>query len=152
MLLQVCFFSILRWLGMTSVHSWWFIFINLEKQDGPLFLIFKRNAVCLVIFGFAGSLLLLMAFFWLWWAGATLPWAAWASLCSGFSYCGAQAHGLFGCSWQALERGLSGCGTCALVALRHVRSSRTRDWTCVPCIGRWILIHCTTGEVWKMKF
>ena len=29
-----------------------------------------------------------------------------------------------------------------LVALRHVGSSRTRDQTCVPCIGRRILIHC----------
>ena len=34
-----------------------------------------------------------------------------------------------------------------LVALQHVGSSRTRDWTCVPCIGRWILNHCTTREV-----
>ena len=46
---------------MTSVHSWWFIFINLEKQDGPSFLTFKKNAV-LLIFGFAGSSLLLMGF------------------------------------------------------------------------------------------
>ena len=23
----------------------------------------------------------------------------------------------------------------------------TRDWTCVPCIARWILNHCTTREV-----
>ena len=34
---------------MTSVHSWWFIFINLEKQDGLLFLVFKKNAVYLPI-------------------------------------------------------------------------------------------------------
>ena len=26
-------------------------------------------------------------------------------------------------------------------------SSQTRNWTWVPCIGRWILIHCTTREV-----
>ncbi|KAJ8794162.1 hypothetical protein J1605_003308 [Eschrichtius robustus] len=34
-----------------------------------------------------------------------------------------------------------------LVALRHVRSSRTRDRTFVPCIGRRILNHCATREV-----
>ena len=34
-----------------------------------------------------------------------------------------------------------------LVALWHVRSSQTRDQTCVPCIGRWILNHSATREV-----
>ena len=33
-----------------------------------------------------------------------------------------------------------------LVALRHVGSSRTRDQTRVPYIGRWILNHCATRE------
>ena len=33
------------------------------------------------------------------------------------------------------------------VAPRHVESSRTRNGTHVPCIGRWILKHWTTGEV-----
>ena len=27
-------------------------------------------------------------------------------------------------------------------------SSQTRDCTCVPCIGKWILNHWTTREVW----
>ena len=34
-----------------------------------------------------------------------------------------------------------------LVAPWHVGSSWTKNWTCVPCIGRWILNHCTTREV-----
>ena len=34
-----------------------------------------------------------------------------------------------------------------LVALWHVESSQTRDWTRVPCIDRQIPIHCTTREV-----
>ena len=49
--------------------------------------------------------------------------------------------------------GFSSCGEWAqqlwykgLVAPRHVGSSWTRDLTCVPCIGRWILNHCTTRE------
>ena len=33
-----------------------------------------------------------------------------------------------------------------LVAPRHMGSSRTRARTHVPCIGRWILNHCATGE------
>ena len=34
-----------------------------------------------------------------------------------------------------------------LAAHWNVGASRTRDWTCVACIGRWILNHWTTGEV-----
>ena len=34
-----------------------------------------------------------------------------------------------------------------LVAPQHVGSSRTRAQTRAPCIGRWILNHCTTREV-----
>ena len=34
-----------------------------------------------------------------------------------------------------------------LAPLRHVESPRTRDRTCVPCIGRQILNHWTTREV-----
>ena len=32
------------------------------------------------------------------------------------------------------------------------RSSQTRDWTCVPCIGRWILNHWITREVPTIPF
>ena len=34
-----------------------------------------------------------------------------------------------------------------LVALQHVGSSWTRDWTRLSFIGRWILNHWTTREV-----
>ena len=34
----------------------------------------------------------------------------------------------------------------------HVGSSQTRDWTCVLCIGRWILIHCAIREVQEMTW
>ena len=37
------------------------------------------------------------------------------------------------------------------VTPRHVGSSGTRDWTRVPCIGRQILIHCSTRWVSKMN-
>ena len=51
-----------------------------------------------------------------------------------------------GCRAQAQKLWHTG-----LVAPWHVKSSRTRARTCVPCIGRQILIHCTTTEVPKEK-
>ena len=39
-----------------------------------------------------------------------------------------------------------------LAAPWHVESSQTRDRTCVPCIGRWILYHWTTKEVHGLFF
>ena len=35
----------------------------------------------------------------------------------------------------------------ALVSPQHVESSRTRDQTHIPCIGRWALNHWTISEV-----
>ena len=60
----------------------------------------------------------------------------------GFSNCGTQAQQLWltGSGAQQLWR-------MGLVAPRHRESSRTRDRTHGPCIGRWILNHCTTREV-----
>ena len=42
---------------------------------------------------------------------------------------------------------LQGLQLAGLVALRHVKSSWTRDRTWVAHVGRQILIHCTTSEV-----
>ena len=136
--------------------------------------------VYLFIFGCAGSLLLHMGFLQLQQVGATLHCGAQASLCGGFSCCGAWALGtqvsvvaacrLSSCGTQAPEHaGFSSCSMWAqqlwctdfssygaqaqqlwcmgLVALRHVGSSQTRDQTCVPCTGMWILNHWTTREV-----
>ena len=71
-----------------------------------------------------------------------------ASHCSGFSCCGARTLGS-----RAQQLWLAGYRAQAqqlwrmdLVAPRHVGSSRTRGRTCVPCIGRRILNHCTTRE------
>ena len=47
----------------------------------------------------------------------------------------------------ALELRLISCGVGGLVAPRRLGSSRTRARTCVPCIGRRILNHCTAREV-----
>ena len=64
--------------------------------------------------------------------------SAQASHCVGFSCFRAQ---VLGCP------GLSSCGTQLLVAPQPVRSSQTREQSCVPCIGRQILNHWTTREV-----
>ena len=62
--------------------------------------------------------------------GAPPRHSAQASRCSGFSCCRVRA----------LECQLQSLWAQALVALRHVRSSWTRDLTCAPWIGRRILI------------
>ena len=64
--------------------------------------------------------------------GATLLCGMWASHCSGLSCYRAWALG----TWVSVQLWLAG-----LVAPWHVRSSQTRDRTCVPCIGRWVPIH-----------
>ena len=107
----------------------------------------------LFILGCVRSSLLHAGFLYLRRAGATLRCSVQASHCSGFSCCGARALGVQ--ASVAVARRLSSCGSQALkhrlstglVALRHVWSSQTRAWTRVPCIGRWILNHCTTREV-----
>ena len=38
-----------------------------------------------------------------------------------------------------------------LFAPWHVRSSLTKDRTHVPCVGRWMLTHCTTSEVHNLS-
>nr|XP_059874022.1 uncharacterized protein LOC132429550 [Delphinus delphis] len=65
-----------------------------------------------------------------------------ASHCCGLSRCGAQAPDA-----QAQRPWLTGPA-----ALRHVRSSRTRARTHVPCIGRRTLNHCTTREAGHTLF
>ena len=39
-----------------------------------------------------------------------------------------------------------------LVALQHVGSSQTRDWTCVSCAGRWIPYYWATREAPPLLF
>ena len=72
----------------------------------------------------------------MWQAGANLHRGARASHHRGLSCCRAQAPDA-----QAQHLWLTG-----LAAPQHVGSSRTRDRTRVPCIGRQILNHCVTRE------
>ena len=63
----------------------------------------------------------------------------------GSSSFGAEASRSSGFSWST---GAQAVGEQAsVVAPRDVESSRMRDGTHVPCVGRWILIHWATREV-----
>ena len=55
------------------------------------------------------------------------------------------AHRLNSCGSRALRAQAQQLWHMGLVAPQHVVSSQIRDQICVPCIGRQILIHCTTG-------
>ena len=100
--------------------------------------------IYLLIFDCTGSLLLHVGFSLAAVEGVTLLCSVQASHCGGFSYCVAwtQEHRLSGCSTQAQWLQHTG-----LDASWHVGSSQTRDRTCVPCIGGWILNHRITREV-----
>ena len=95
----------------------------------------------LFIFGCVGSSLLCAGFLQLRRAGATLHCGARASHCGGFSLqsTGSRRVGSRSCGSWAQQLWSAG-----LVAPWHVGSSRTRARTCVSCIGRRILNHCTT--------
>ena len=141
--------------------------------------LFVLNFIYLLIFGYNGSLMLCMGFLQLREQG--LPFVAVYGLLIaeygllvadhkcllllqrtgfrylGFSSCGSQALEPVGfsrlqhtASTVAALR-LSSCGCTGLVDPYHLESSRIRDQTCVPWIGRWILIPCATKEVPSSK-
>ena len=81
-------------------------------------------------------------------------WGAWTSLCGGFLL-HSRALGLWGftsCDTGSgvTRLGLWGTGSIAveqwLSCPQAVGSCRVRDWTHVPCTGRWILHHWATRE------
>ena len=90
-----------------------------------------------------------------------------SSFCTrAFSSCGTQAShcGDFSCEAQALgHQGFGRCGSWALetsstvarmglAAPQHMGSSQLRDWTCVSCLGRRILIHWAAKEAQIVGF
>ena len=64
----------------------------------------------------------------------------------------AAARGRGCCVSRALEHGLSTCGPWTQLLPGTWESSRVRDRTRVPCPGRQVLIHCTTGKVLNVIF
>ena len=123
--IQTDFFHELYFFIICLLIYFWICWVFIAVQG--LFLLGVSGGCSLRCTGFSLKWLLL-----LWSIG---------SRCTAFSSC---KRGPSCCSLWALECGLSICGTGGLVTLRHVESSWTRDQICVPCFGRWILVHCTT--------
>ena len=73
---------------------------------------------------------------------ASLQCGTWASHCSGFSCCRAQALGAWAQQLGCMDP----------VILWHVGSSQARDWIRIPCTARWILNHWTTREASAFYF
>ena len=119
-------------------------------QDNDFFL---TLSIYLFIFGCVGSSLLRTGFLQLRCVGFSLRWLLllWStgSRHMGFSSCGTWAQQLWLVGSRAQAQQLWRTG---LVAPQHVGSSWARARTRVPCIGRWILNHCTTREVPTMMF
>ena len=104
-----------------------YLFLNLFIYFWPRWVFIVVCGLSLVVVSGGYSLL--------WCMGFSLQWLlllrSTGFRCMDFSSCGTQAQKL----WHT-----------GLVGLQHVGSSRTRDWTHVPCISRWILNHCATRE------
>ena len=116
-----------------------------------------HRVVLMIVFVFFKNVLFKKFFFYVWqhWVFVAAPGLSRGEL--GLpSHCGVGASHCSDFSWYhswALEHELSSCGAWALAAQQHVESSRTRDRTCVPCIGSQILNHWTTREslFWRLN-
>ena len=106
------------------------------RPPGGCFGVFHCLVYC------AGALLLRTGFSSVQPAAAGLPCGAQAFQRPGFSAWGAQALGVKHMGLRSCRRPAQELCTQAV----HAESSRTRNRTCVPCISRWIPIHCTTRE------
>ena len=117
--------SLVKYLFLSSVH-------------------FANQSICLFFYGLSLFLKLCIYLIWLHWVFVAACERSLVMVSGDFSCCRAQALG----AWASVvtARRPNSCGD-GLIALRPVESSQTRDQTHVLCIGRQILIHCTTREV-----
>ena len=115
----------------------WFSITTRSGQDFQLFHIFPKDGIinllhfshpwgCAMVSLWVFIFVLRFFIFWL--------------HCRGFSLAAA-------CGLSIAVHGLRWLCHTGLVAPQHVESSWTRDQTPVPCLGRWILIHCATRKV-----
>ena len=123
------------WRIIISIYSWTFFFFFLP--------VLGLHCICVYMSAQAFSSCS---------APGLLCCGAQGSHCSGFSCCGSKGSRLVGtrCQqfWHTGSRAWAYWLWCpGLAAPQHVGSAWTRDWTHVPCIGRWTSIHCTTKEV-----
>ena len=76
-------------------------------------------------------------------------WGTGLSLCGGFSWCRAQAPRP---QDPVVAAGGFSSGCMCLVALRHVESSQTRDWTVSPVLAGRFLSTVPPGKSWQLFF
>ena len=110
-------------------------------------LFFFNCFIYLFIFGCAGSSLLLGIFSSCDKRELLFSCIVWASHCGSFSCCRVWALGHTGFSrlqFLASRAQAQWSWYTGFVALQHVESSLTRDWTLVSCFGRQILNHWAT--------
>ena len=102
-----------------QLYDYHYYYSSSPSSSFPSFLkffkLFFYKFIYLVSFGCVGSLLLRVGFLQLWRAGATLR-CAWASHCSGFSCCGAQAPGVQASVVVALQAQQLQCAGSVVVA------------------------------------
>ena len=115
------------------------MYVNLQKSMWNVISTLKKNY--LFIFGCAGSLLLLRLF------SSCSEWGFLIAVASLVAEHRLQAHRLQQLRLMGSRDWAQQLRVRGLVAPWHVGSSWTRDGTHVPCIGRRILIHWTTREV-----
>lgn len=96
-----------------------------------------------------------LLYFWLCWVFIALhglsPLAV-SGGCSSLRWAGFSLQWLLVWSTASRAPELQQLQHTGLAALQHVEYSKTRDQTHVPCIGQWILIHCTTREAHRILF
>ena len=91
---------------------------------------------------------------WLWCVGFSLWWLLlWStgSKLAGFSSCDTWTQQLQ-LTGSRVEGSVQQFWHMGLGALWHVRSSRTRDGTPVPCMGKRFLIHCASKKDLELTF
>ena len=117
-----------------------------EVVKGLLFIYVFNN---FMYFGMCWISIAARSFLWLQRAGAALQ-----LRCTGFSLwwlllgqsTSSRACGLSRCGAPALRAQAQQLRHMGLAALCHVGSSQAGDWTCVSCLGSWILYHWVIRE------
>ena len=120
-------YSICIWVYFTCI-----LFKPLQQLDKGVMLPISQHPWFRTCFFFFFNSVYLCIYFWLQWFFVAGYWLSLAAVSKVYSSGNAQAShrgGFFSCvAWA--------WGCAGLLVPLHVESSGTRDWTCVPCLGR----------------
>ena len=140
---SISYLTIIHWTNKQFFFFFTFFFFNFNFIFGCVGSSLPYMGFSLVVASGGYYTLQCMGFS-LWWL---LLLQSTGSRHAGFSSCSTWAQQLWLVGFRGQTQWCMG-----LVALWHVGSSRTRNRTCVPCIGRQILNHCVTREVPNKQF